>query len=399
MLWTPCAPSQCYWLWSHGGEVDAACEVLKLCSLFFTLWLIFFLHLYYRRKFEQLKSTNALLPQDSFVSSGLLLSMRDWSFLPEALLFLIHAPPFVSFEVSMPYYDLHRSGTYTTTLSTDELATLFMMFSRALLLIRWIPYVAGLANNSTRMYANLQHLELSTSLSIRVTLLRMPLKILSCATLLLLAMLGFALQTTERRVNHDLDHFSNGVWLALVSMTGIGYGDFYPQTILGRLFAMGAFSWGATLAALGVQYVLRTTELTQSESRLKAMIERTSAKSRLQQRAARYIQAAWASYLERLQRSQSAAASASLMGHEPLHTDPKFCRSMRHFRVLRKSLSKPDDIAQLTFKEVLDTRSRVELRLRDLEEKLEEMDAKFEHNIAAMNELLQKNLKYLKHLA
>ena len=59
---------------------------------------------------------------------------------------------------------------------------------------------------------------------------------------LLLAMLGFALQTTERRVNHDLDHYSNGVWLALVSMTGIGYGDFYPQTILGRLFAVVAFS-------------------------------------------------------------------------------------------------------------------------------------------------------------
>ena len=33
-----------------------------------------------------------------------------------------------------------------------------------------------------------------------------------------------------------------------------------------------------------------------------------------------------------------------------------------------------------------------------MEEKLEEMDAKFEHNIAAMNELLQKNLKYLKHV-
>ena len=132
----------------------------------------------------------------------------------------------------------------------------------------------------------------------------MPLKILTCATLLLLKMLGFALQTTERRVNHDLDHYSNGVWLALVSMTGIGYGDFYPQTILGRLFAVVAFSWGATPAALGVQYVLRTTELT-GQSRLKAMVERTSATSRLQQRAARYIQAAWASYLERLQRSQA----------------------------------------------------------------------------------------------
>ena len=48
---------------------------------------------------------------------------------------------------------------------------------------------------------------------------------------------------------------------------------------------------------------------------------------------------------------------------------------------------------------MLDSRTRLETRLRDVDEKLEEMDAKFEHNIAAMNELLQKNLKYLKHVA
>ena len=75
---------------------------------------------------------------------------------------------------------------------------------------------------------------------------------------------------------------------------------------------------------------------------------------------------------------------------------------------------------------MLDSRTRLEHRLRDVEEKvgaaaahrtqpsatspasltphhlplqLEEMDAKFEHNIASMNELLQKNLKYLKHVA
>ena len=47
---------------------------------------------------------------------------------------------------------------------------------------------------------------------------------------------------------------------------------------------------------------------------------------------------------------------------------------------------------------MLDSRTRAESRLRDIEEKIEELDAKFEHNIAAMNELLQKNLKYLKHV-
>ena len=110
-------------------------------------------------------------------------------------------------------------------------------------------------------------------------------------------------------------------------------------------------------------------------------------------------QAAWAAYLERLQREQSATSATSLVGNEPLQSDAKFCRSMRSFRELRKTMQATDDDITLIFKEVLDSRSRIEKRLLDLEEKLEEMDAKFEHNIAAMNELLQKNLKYLKHVA
>ena len=122
--------------------------------------------------------------------------------------------------------------------------------------------------------------------------------------------------------------------------------------------------------------------------------------------------------------------ASPLMGSEPLLSDPRFCRSMRTFRKLRKMCQHPDDDLVVIFKEVLDSRTRLEHRLRDVEEKvsvaatatitasssttapppstthrsplslqLEEMDAKFEHNIASMNELLQKNLKYLKHVA
>ena len=118
--------------------------------------------------------------------------------------------------------------------------------------------------------------------------------------------------------------------------------------------------------------------------------------------------------------------ASPLMGAEPLLSDPRFCRSMRTFRKLRKMCQHPDDDLFVIFKEVLDSRTRLEHRLRDVEEKvraaaayrtqppaispasltalppspqLEEMDAKFEHNIASMNELLQKNLKYLKHVA
>ena len=219
--------------------------------------------------------------------------------------------------------------------------------------------------------------------------MRTPGRLLGGASLLLLLMLGFAMQVAERRVNHDLDVYPNCVWLVLVSMTGIGFGDLYPQTLIGRAASSLAFFWGALFAALLVLTASRLTDLTEGEKRVDHMITHMRQRGALKQRAATYIQAAWAVYLERLQRSQSALGSASLLGLEPLHADPKFCHAMRHFRSLRKDVTVPDDLQHIIFKEVLDTRSRVELRLRDLEEKLDEMDAKFEHNIGAMNELLQ----------
>ena len=114
-----------------------------------------------------MRATGALLVQDTLASSGLLASTRGWSFLPEALLFLVHPLPFVCVEVAMPYYDLRRGDTFTTTLNTDELCAVFMLFARAGLLVRGLPYLCGLASRSSRAYANLNHLNVTTWLSVR----------------------------------------------------------------------------------------------------------------------------------------------------------------------------------------------------------------------------------------
>ena len=70
---TTCAcPWQNYILWSHGGEPDGACEVLKLGSTFTTAFLLVFLYVWHMRKFEHAQFTNALLQRDTFMSSGIL---------------------------------------------------------------------------------------------------------------------------------------------------------------------------------------------------------------------------------------------------------------------------------------------------------------------------------------
>ena len=431
--------SQNYLLWAHGGEADGICELLKLFSCFLTLWLLLFLYIYYTRKFEQMKLANKLLPQDTLASSGLLWSTQAWSFLPEAMMFAVRsrspltaaspcplcpsasarlsrapaaapqprsrtnaqvcAPPFVNYEVDSVYYDHKRETYLSTVLSSDEICTVLMMFFRSILLLRWLTYLSGLETHGSRLYANLNHLHVNQSLSLRLAFRRFPFRLIIATFGLLLSMLAFTMQVAEHRVTRRLEDYFNCVWLVLISMTGVGYGDVYPQSLLGRLVSTVAIICGTLLAMLTVMAVMRGSELTKAETRVNNMLEQTRDRRRLKSSAAFYIQAAWGAYLERLQRSQSALNSASLMGNEPLHADPKFCHAMRRFRSLRKTLASPDDDIQLIFKELLDSRTRVEGRLRDVEEKLDEMDAKFEHNIAAMNELLQKNLKYLRHVA
>ena len=58
-------------------------------------------------------------------------------------------------------------------------------------------------------------------------------------------------------------------------MTGIGFGELFPQTPLGRLASGLAFAWGAVVAALAVAAVVRSAVLSDSEARVDHMIQQT----------------------------------------------------------------------------------------------------------------------------
>jgi hypothetical protein len=54
----------------------------------------------------------------------------------------------------------------------------------------------------------------------------------------------------EQDTNFSLDQFFNSVWLIVITITTVGYGDISPNTEPGKIVAMVAALWGALLTSL-----------------------------------------------------------------------------------------------------------------------------------------------------
>lgn len=53
-------------------------------------------------------------------------------------------------------------------------------------------------------------------------------------------------------------------WMTMVTMTTMGYGDFYPHTVLGRIIGVICGLWGAFIVSVIVVVLTKTLALDRS---------------------------------------------------------------------------------------------------------------------------------------
>lgn len=70
------------------------------------------------------------------------------------------------------------------------------------------------------------------------------------AVVLVVTISGLAVLNVERRAGGNIQNWPDALWWAMVTITTVGYGDFYPITTEGRLFALGLMLCG--IALLGI---------------------------------------------------------------------------------------------------------------------------------------------------
>jgi hypothetical protein len=85
------------------------------------------------------------------------------------------------------------------------------------------------------------------------------------AAVLSIFVFGVALRTAERpytfESKQDWDYVWNGMWCMIITMTTVGYGDYYPTTHTGRFIGVLGCFWGTFLISLMVVSLTFSAEL------------------------------------------------------------------------------------------------------------------------------------------
>lgn len=105
-----------------------------------------------------------------------------------------------------------------------------------------------------------------TSFAIKCELKERPYTILLVAIVISIFIFGFALRAAELPYmevsGQDWTYLWNGMWCTIITMTTVGYGDYYPTTHLGRTIGVLACLWGNFLISIMVVSLTISAEFT-----------------------------------------------------------------------------------------------------------------------------------------
>lgn len=76
-------------------------------------------------------------------------------------------------------------------------------------------------------------------------------------------------------------------------MTTVGYGDFFPRTMIGRIIDVGLIIWGIFIVSLMVVVLTNTLNMDLSEKRALTVLNRLDLKTVQKKHAANYIITVW----------------------------------------------------------------------------------------------------------
>ncbi len=107
-------------------------------------------------------------------------------------------------------------------------------------------------------------------------------------------MVGYALRVAEAplsRRDSFMDHsnYISCIWEAIITMTTVGYGDYYPRTLTGRIIILFCSIYGVTIVSLIVVTLTNLLEMSPEESKAYLLLEKLRNKGKIHENALKLL--------------------------------------------------------------------------------------------------------------
>lgn len=242
------------------------------------------------------------------------------SCLLEVIVCFIHVPPLAD-HYGLPY----------------ELQLL--VFLRLYLIAKYVKeHNMFVDNQATTLFASVTQTEISAFFLVKAYFLKFPFRIILTFYLLNIFLGGYLIYVIERTRNTYLDT----VWMLVVTMTTLGFGDVVPKATLARAFVGFASVLGIFLMALFISVVHETLQLKQQEKRILACMENAEHINQKKNLAASCIQSSWRLYHFITENVDTTERLDWFKAQKLRMLQHKQANAVRRWRVVRRSWSRDD---------------------------------------------------------
>lgn len=254
---------------------------LRVIVGFTSAILVYTVYNHYRILLDLNKAKQKYNSHDTLQSAGLM-----WTMLIEICYCAIHCPPGCNWVFRFEQIGGHLKYPFDTLVC-------IVMLGRIYLIWRIFSNYSSWNDERAEEVCIRCLCDGGVNFAIKAELKERPYIVMTVVLFISIFIFGTALRTAERPFKEisgqDWDYIWNGMWCIVITMTTVGFGDYYPKTHLGRLIVVIACFWGTFLVSLMVVSLTISSEFSPQERKAYENFRRDEAEEEIKVLAANTI--------------------------------------------------------------------------------------------------------------
>jgi len=270
-----------------GNEDDkeTPAKILLVCSSICAFFYIIALWVRRWLMLKWLKTKMMVAEDESFQGSGLLTAG-----ILETIIALIH-PSLIFWGQSYTQYNTKVSAEAEFTI--NEALSIIQVLRALYIPFRVAAAYSPYGSPRSQRVCSMNGARADNWFIYKVLIINHPYSFIGSMFVFSIIVGGYCFRVAERRFSEqtgqNFESMANSMWCVILTMTTVGYGDFYPVTDFGRLVGTIVCIWGVFLVSLMVVSFTNLLEFRGGEDHAYQILLRLEAKEELKKASAKLI--------------------------------------------------------------------------------------------------------------